>query len=202
MRRLTVLFLFALLFLHPTPNFAQQDVRISAPVRGEAVQGVVNITGQTAVPEFASASVYFAYSHNPTDTWFLITAMDAPVTEGLIAAWDTSTITDGEYSLRLQVTLNDGTRLESQVGNIRVRNYSAVETPIPGPTVPVELASPVDAAPTETLSPFTPTPLSANPAAVSSPELKSSLIKGSLASILAFAGIGLYIALRRLGSRH
>jgi hypothetical protein len=201
MRRLTVLLLFLLVFAHPIPASAQGEVWISAPAKGSAVQGVVNISGQTITAGFVSASVYFAYADNPTDTWFLIMKSDEPVTEGVLTAWDTSTITDGEYSLRLEVILNDGTRLESQVAGIRVRNYSAVETPSGGQTT-VEAAATISPTVTPGSIPETPTPISGNPAAVTRPELESSLIKGSLASLLAFAGIGLYIALRRLGSRH
>ena len=70
----------------------------------------------------------FGYQDDPTATWFLIEQSAEPVKKGLIASWDTSTITDGEYQLRVRVILADGKVAEAIVPNLRVRNYTPVET--------------------------------------------------------------------------
>ena len=83
-------------------------IEVSSPSAGEALQGVVQILGSTDMPDFLSSEVSFGYATDPTSTWFLIEQSSVPVEEGEIASWDTSTITDGEYRLRLQVFLTTG----------------------------------------------------------------------------------------------
>jgi len=202
MRSIGVAFLLVILFSLPVPVSAQQVVWISAPANSEAVQGVVNIIGSSVATGFESANLSFAYSDNPTDTWFLIAALEDPVEAGFLAVWDTSTITDGEYTLRLQVFLADGTLLENDVSDVRVRNYTPIETAGPPPAA---VASAQNLAPTQAASPRpvnqASTPLPANPLEVTTSQLEGSLLQGALAALIAFAGIGIYIALRAIGTK-
>jgi hypothetical protein len=101
------------------------------PAEGQALQGVVQIIGSTNVDGFLSAELAFAYADDVTGTWFLIASPAAPVTSGLLAEWDTSSITDAAYVLRLRVFRQDGSSLETRVTGLRVRNYLPVETPTP-----------------------------------------------------------------------
>ena len=168
---------------------------VAAPSAGQALQGVVAVAGTTAVDGFVSAELSFAYAGDPTGTWFLITVTGTPVFESTLAAWDTTTITDGNYVLRLRVFLSDGSSKDILVEGLRVRNYSPVETATPAPTV--EQASPVPSAtPTATPQP-TPTALPGNPAAIDPADLRLSIAAGGLAALLAFALLGLYLWLRR-----
>lgn len=192
----------------PTPTATQIPFGINTPTGGEALQGVVAITGTTQAAGFQAAEVSFAYASGSTGTWFLIEQVGAPVIENQIAAWDTTTISDGMYHLRLQVFLSDGTVLEKVVENVRVRNYTAVETstpPAPGETVlPTRAAT---ARPTSTpavdfvAAGRTPEPLPTNPARLSSQNLRESAAVGvgAVAAVLLTAAI--YLTLRALFRR-
>ena len=61
----------------------------------------------------------------------MITNLNKPVENKRLADWDTTAIADGTYQLRLRVMLNDGNTLETIVPDLRVRNYTAVETSTP-----------------------------------------------------------------------
>jgi hypothetical protein len=178
----------------------EPQARIAAPLPGEALQGLVEISGTTALEDFAAAEIAFAYQDDPTGTWFLILQTDQPVLEGLLARWDTSTITDGIYRLRLQVFLWDGQVLESVVEGLRVRNYTPVETSTPAPLPTGQ--------PTLTLTP-TPlmdfavtvpamTPLPTNPAQLSGRHFAASALRGVLVVFGALAAGALYLGFRWL----
>jgi hypothetical protein len=168
---------------------------ISSPATGEAVQGVVTISGTSAVAGFVSAEVACAYADNPTNTWFVITTSQQPVSDGTLAVWDTTTISDGTYFLRLRVFLPDNVTLEMSVANVRVRNYTAVETPTPTATPVIALPT---LTPTITPPPLpTPTPLPRNPAAVDNRSLLVSLGAGALIVIVLLILFSLYIRARR-----
>jgi hypothetical protein len=173
---------------------------ITFPAAGQSLRGAVNVTGTSAVDGFFAAEVAFAYTSDPGGTWFLIQASEQPVTEGLLAVWDTASITDGEYNLRLRVTLQDGTQLETIVTGLSVRNYTP-DTPTPSSTpAPTESLAPatLTLVATETARPLsTPTPLPANPAALDTPEIYASLGRGALAILLLFLVFGIFLRLRR-----
>ena len=82
----------------------------------------------TTLEGFQSAELDFGYLNDPTQTWFLITLSSEPLSGGKITEWDTTTITDGNYTLRLVVTQQDGNQVVATSEGIRVRNYSMIET--------------------------------------------------------------------------
>ena len=170
------------------------QVSIRSPQAGEALQGQVTITGSSNVAGFASAEVSFAYANDPTGTWFLITSSGQPMAQGTLAVWDTMTITDGLYTLRLRVKLGDGSYIDAIVPDLRVRNYTPVETSTP-------TAAPVHATPVPnaiaTVTPYpTPTALPSNPAALSPSRIYASLGYGALIVAALFLLFGLYARLR------
>lgn len=186
----------------PTPSAAAPQVFLSAPLPGEALQGSVSITGRTRVPGFQRAELSFAYQDDPRSTWFLIAEFEEPSDENLLADWDTTTLTDGDYRLRL-VVYRRGNRepMETIVAGLRVRNYTPLETNTPAPTptaLPGDTPAPT-ATPTRTATPIppTPTPFPTNAAMITPGEITTSMGKGALLVILAFASLGLYSALRR-----
>ncbi len=186
-------------------------VRITSPLPGEALQGVVSISGATDLPGFRSAEVAFAYQADPTGTWFVIQQSSAPVKEGALAAWDTTTITDGTYQLRVQVFLQDGQVQETTLAGLRVRNYTPIETSTP-PRAPAanpaqgEAAAPT-AKPTETpLGDFqvqaaAAAPLPTNPAQITPRHLEASALRGVLAVVGAALAGALYLGLRAVVRR-
>jgi hypothetical protein len=140
-----------------------------------------------------------------TDTWFLIYDSDEAVSDGELTQWDTSTITDGEYKLRLVVTLQDGSQITTDINNLRVRNYTPIETSTSEPTAtraPGDTPAPtITPTPTTTPIPPTATPLPPNPAIISSHDILLSLGKGALVTIGFFAILGLYQLIRSAAGR-
>lgn len=181
---------------------------ITSPVTGQAVQGSVVIRGTMDTSGFQSYELDFTYNDDPTPSWFLIEESTSPIQEGILAIWDTTTITDGDYTLRLLVTLNDGAQVEMAVNHLRVRNYTPIETDTPAPTpmyvtlapssLPV-FASPVETlAPTQLLYPNTPTPLPTNPAVVTSRQMTQALVEGAATSVGLLTLLGVYLGLRSI----
>ena len=171
---------------------------ISAPAAGEALQGAVPIIGTTAIEGFEAWSLSFAYVDDTTGTWFLIGEGTKPIEQDVIAQWNTSTITDGTYNLRLILDLDDGEKLVFVVPNLRIRNYSVVETSTPTLTPTIDPAS-ASATPTPTSTPIppTPTPLPTNPIEISNSDFTNSLSRGGITALVLFLIVGLYTSIRR-----
>ncbi len=176
---------------------------IVSPGPGEALQGMVEITGTTDVPGFRRVEIAFAYQSDKTGTWFLLQQSGDRVKDGTLARWDTTMITDGTYRLRMRVFLQDGQVLESALDGLRVRNYTVVETSTPE----VRPAGKATVTPTATpRADFQPktgdaTPLPTNPAQVTTQHLQLSALRGILA-VFGAALLGLlYVSLRAIVRR-
>ena len=168
---------------------------IKTPQTGDVLQGIITITGSDEVTGFFSSEVAFAFAGDTTGTWFLIAASSRPVEDGTLATWDTTTITDGNYVLRLRVYLGDGSFLDVTVPDVRVRNYTPIETPTPAPTA--LQATPVPTA-TLTATPFpTPTSMPHNPAILTPVDVSISIAYGGVAAVILLFVIGIYLWLRR-----
>jgi len=182
---------------------AEPSLSVQSPAAGQAVQGSVSIEGRSAVPGFVSAELAFAYTGDPTGTWFLIAEASQPVQNGVLAQWDTGAITDGDYDLRLRVVLQNGNHMETLVRGLRVRNYTPVETDTPTPVTPTLTQVPGETpvvTPTREIRP-TPTPLPLNPAELTSRDILGSPGKGVLAIVGLFALLGAYRLARSIGDR-
>jgi hypothetical protein len=179
---------------------------ISAPVAGQKLQGKVDITGTTDVPNFASAELAFTYASDPTDNWFTIQALSQPVLDSVLAAWDTSFVSDGDYKLRLRVTLQDGSFQDAIVTDLHVRNYTPdtptpvmqvaiTDTPTALPFLPPTVVV-ITEVPTQTPR-STPTLLSPNPVSLTPNEIYGSVRRGAFIIIVLFIVFGLLTRLRR-----
>ena len=195
------LFLFVLFLI------AAQDapsLAITSPAPQEVLRGEVTITGRLDLPSFLSAQLDFAYASNPTDTWFTIQVFTQPLVDSTLAEWDTTSITDGEYVLRLRANFEDGTFQEVTVP-IQIGNDVPIPTPTAEPTATLEeniilVPTPflLAASPTPTDLPrSTPTPLPPNPASLEQSEIYASLGRGALVILGLFALAGLIIRVRR-----
>ena len=185
---------------------AAQDsppIAITSPVAGDVLRGEVTISGRTDIPNFGSAQLDFAYASNPADTWFNIQTFSQPATESTLAVWDTISITDGDYILRLRVNLNDGTFQEVTVP-IKLQN-DALPTPTLAPTstpdteidlIPTSFLLAASPTPTDLPHP-TPSALPSNPASLGQNAIYASLGRGALVILGLFALAGLIIRIRR-----
>ena len=176
---------------------------ITSPSAGQVLQGQVAITGATDISGFASAEVAFAYASDTTDTWFTIWSGTQSVFNGVIATWDTTTISDGDYILRLRVNLQDETTQDLTVA-VQVRNYTAQATPTPTmiPTAqPVlQIPTPILVADTPTSAMpaiSTPTSLPPNPVEVTQNQIYANFQRGALIIAGIFVFFGILLRLRR-----
>ena len=187
---------------------AAQDtppITLTSPKTGDILRGQVTITGTTEVLDFVSAQLDFAYASNPTGNWFALQTLSQPAQDSALFSWDTTSITDGDYVLRLQVFLTDGTSQEVMVP-VRIQNDTPIPTATAMPTatleefVSVQMPTPfllaASATPTEVPRP-TPTPLSPNPVALSKNEIYASLGRGALVMLGLFVFSGIALRLRR-----
>lgn len=184
----------------PTPG---PQVIIQSPRGGEALQGVVTIEGTTDVQGFQSVEIAFAYQPDNTNTWFVIQQGSQPVKEGVLASWDTTTITDGDYMLRVQVILQDGQVVESVTDGLRVRNYTVVETSTPEiGALPQSTATPTATPlPDFRVTPRQPEPEPTNPVQIGQQDFQTSVLRGVLAIFSAFVFGAIYLGVRALTRR-
>ncbi len=176
-----------------TGSFQISRPKIDSPQNGDALQGVVEIIGTSEIVGFQSAEVAFAYGTN-SSTWFLITSSEQPVRDGVLASWDTTTIADGAYLLRVRVHTSDGDVVDVEAKDLRVRNYTPIETSTPRPEE--QTAEPQVILPEATSLP-TPTDLPENPASVTMTKFTFSLVEGAAFVLIVFFVIGIYSAARR-----
>lgn len=192
---------FALLLIAAQGNSA---VAIISPVTGDIISGEVTITGTTDVFGFASSQLDFAYVSDSTDTWFVLQASSQSEVDSPLAVWDTSLISDGDYILRLRVTLDNGT-FEDAIVQIKVQNDAPILTPTPMvSSTPNQLDSQIPtpfliaSSPTPTLTPRpTPTLLPTNAVSLNQTSIYTSLGRGALVILGLFMLAGLILRFRR-----
>lgn len=185
---------------------AAQDappVAISSPAPDETLRGKVNVIGSMDGPDFVSAQLDFAYASSAVETWFPLQALSQPVFDSPLYTWDTTTISDGSYILRLRVFVADGSVQEVSVPVI-VQNDTLPQptvTPTAAPDeVTVIIPTPflLAASPTPTELPHpTPSPLPTNPVSLEQNQIYSSLGRGALVILGLFAIAGLIVRFRR-----
>ncbi|MGE5462290.1 MAG: hypothetical protein ACM3PS_02990 [Syntrophothermus sp.] len=180
-----------------------QPIGISSPKPGEVLRGQVNIIGTTSLSNFLSAQLDFSYANAPVETWFPIQTLSQPVFDSPLYTWDTTTITDGNYILRLRIFLGDGSVQEVTVPIVLQNDAQPAPTPAPTSTpgeVTVLVPTPflLAASPTPTDLPrSTPTPLPANPVSLDQGTVFSSFGRGALVIIGMFVLAGLIFRIRR-----
>lgn len=146
--------------------FQAQEARpvIVEPKPDAAVRGVVQIVGTATHPQFQKYQIYFAPWPIPSDnSWAWISEAFSQQPLGLLGTWDSRTVPDGAYALRVRVVKMDGNYLDSDPRRVLVVNTRplpsptpiATDTPVPAPTV----ARPTPTTVIEVLPPAeTPTP--------------------------------------------
>jgi hypothetical protein len=176
-------------FLVNTPG-----LYVSYPPAGAVVQGVVKVIGSLPEEKFRSGVLSYAFDDGSNPNWFVITKFDKPLQDEVLGIWDSTTITDGNYQLRLKVNLIDGTNAFILVKGIQVANYTRIfSTPIPEAAVVITTEE-IDL--TSEIKVATPTALKINPAAIHSRDLLESLGIGLFIGIFSLLILAIYIFLR------
>ena len=129
----------------PRPQAAQAV--ITSPQPFTALRGQVSITGTALHPQFQRYELY--YKAEPGEDWvFIGDAHFEQVNAGLLGIWETTSLADGTYSLRLRVVRLDGNYEDGFTRQVLVANAQPTETPTPE----------VSPTPTQTPTPPPPTP--------------------------------------------
>jgi len=163
--------------------FITPGLYITSPESGALIEGIVEIRGSIPEEDFSSAEVLYSYSQEGVENWFLIERIDSVVQDDVLATWDTTTITDGVYQLKLMVITLDGNENEVVVSDIHVSNYTRGDEQ---PTSAAMGSSGINpgAAVGLMVTPG-PTGLPVNPASIIRDEVRLTVISGILiASVL------------------
>lgn len=195
---LKLFFAFLLFLIQDSP------AGISAPQSGDVIRGQVEIAGNMTVPNFSSAALEFKYASDSADNWFTIQTFPQPVQNPTLAVWDTTTVTDGDYTLRLRVFLTDGSSQDVVVSGLKIRNDEPLTTATPTSTAQADIqlfetAAPptLTPRPQPTLQTFpSPTPLPPNPASVTSSSIYVNFGRGALIVLVLFIFVGIIFRFR------
>jgi len=222
-----LIFLFLILFsIALGARSARAQSGISYPPETEVLSGSVQIQGAASHPDFWKYEL--AAAPQGTQNWFNITASETPVENGVLAVWDTRSVPDGPYTIRLRVVRRDGNYDEFYVQKVVVANAAPPPTPTPE-TTPTPTVTPTPKPPTATpvqLTPDIPTTTPAAPtatpeagaAAVDAGEndgggesdgipaasldllrqIKDAFLKGALYVLIAFVAVGLFFGVKNL----
>lgn len=111
------------------------DVRISYPVSGSQVAGYITVVGSASHPRFLQYALEWGPDPNPGNLWYpLMSPRNQTVINGGLGAWNTTSVSDGVYQIRLHVWLNDGTETFAVATGVRVSNRQPTAVPTLTPT--------------------------------------------------------------------
>ncbi len=125
---------------------AGANATITAPRGGSTVSLVVQVRGSASV----GGGIAYVVAVSPTsaDSWFDINGkVQGQVTGGTLATWDSTSVPDGAYRLRLRVLDATGNYCEAFANNIVVQNSSAPVAVTEIPTVTPAVTTPVTQTP-------------------------------------------------------
>ena len=159
---------------------------IAQPEQDAAVRGVVQLIGTAVHPQFQRYELYYAPWPVPSDqAWIFIG--DAHFQQqplGLLGTWDSRSVPDGAYALRVRVVKQDGNYNDSEPRRVLVANTRQLPTATPAVTA-AEPSEPT-ALPTEL--PATATIVVEVPAIQSPTPIATAIPKPSPTPVLASGG--------------
>jgi penicillin-binding protein 1C len=147
-------------------------VSLSQPGLDDNVSGVVNLVGSVDIPEFSSYYTEFGVGSDPIGWGSVSPAAGTLVRNSVLAQWDSTKVSNGQYALRVVAADKRGNKAESCT-RVNVSNEATAtatpsatalptvtplstgtptSTPTPGPTASPTLTSTPKATPTATSS--------------------------------------------------
>lgn len=131
---------------------APSRVEILAPA--SPLKGIVDIRGSTLIDKFHHYIVEYGVGSSPIAWGALTKEINKTVADGVLARWDTRTVADGTYSLRVLVVDERGHQYEART-EVEILNTEPTATARPTNTVtPTRTKRPrKTAVPTVTLTP-------------------------------------------------
>jgi hypothetical protein len=187
-------FVLPIILLSPLTPFLP-TVEVTAPKEGQAVQGSVTISGSVSGDDFMSGDISYGYDSDGNSTWFFISTVSQPVANGVLAVWDTSTISDGNYQLKITAKYKNGDTKEVIIQHLLVRNYTAIQSTDTEPPEVSEKENVVVSTVTETPV-FSATPFPTNSGSLKVSQIQDSLQWGGILGIVCLLFIGLIVLFR------
>jgi hypothetical protein len=191
-----------------SPSLQGTQGEISSPADNAVVRGTVPIVGTATDPDFWKYEVHYALGG--TEQWILVgTIHESQVLDGLLETWETVSVPDGSYGLRLRVVNRTSNYQQVFVRGIAVANAAPTDTPeptlTPTPTATITpAATPTFIIPTSPLAQPTATPTLARPTRSALPDVlnvnawRQSVCLGAQLMGLVLVAIGVIFVLRRL----
>src|SRR5262249_27204871 len=202
------------------PAEAQLDTtgsKITSPKDGDSLFGLVNIQGTASNPNMQRYTLQFDLQETQPVQWFPIAGpITQQVKDGVLGQWNTTSVPDGRYQIRLRVVLRDGTVLEDKVQNLHFTNKqpTALPTVLPTATIPTTTNPTAGPSPTPlivqppsntprpalptvavTLAPPTPDPASGPDAVTVFSAMQSAFCTGVYIALGAFFVLGVYVVI-------
>ncbi len=135
----------------PPSAAAGAQAGLTAPHTGDRLQGQIAIKGTAMHPAFARYELYAAPSGS--NRWQFLSQNSYEVSSGVLWVWDTSTVHDATYDLRLRVVKQDSNYDDYLVSGVQVANQAAARRAVPA-AADLVTATPVLPAPTPDISGF------------------------------------------------
>jgi hypothetical protein len=191
---------------------------ITSPQNNAIIRELVSIQGSATHPQFQFYKVEYAREPVTDDNWVIIGAIhEEQIVDSQLEVWDTTSVPDGSYTLRLRVVRLDGNYSEYSVVQVVVANAQPTETPTPAET-PTSTVTPTPLPPTPTIvieqpalptrGVVTPLPTQITPLPTPSEDtaslsldvtpLQTACLYGAGISLALFLLIGFMAALRNL----
>ena len=147
----------------------QPDVRITDPMAGAAVHGVVPVYGTVQLPNFDRYEVQYGIGDDPQGWGWVSGPHLAQVRNDILTHWDTNQLAPGVFTLRVRAFDTHQHAVEARV-QVEVVGPTETPTPTPSPTPEVTPTATPTPTPEEV---ETPTP-TASPAPDSTPPSEAS----------------------------
>jgi hypothetical protein len=200
MQIISTLFLVLSLMNVWNSPFPQLDlVRIQSPVDGEYLQGTIQIIGTVTGTGLQTAEISFRYQDSQSQSWFVINQITSSVVEDVIATWDTSTIADGVYQIRVLAVFENGREQEKIINNLSVRNYTPfdpIKTENPAVLPTEKLQNQIEIVEVTPTLRSSPTPMPPNEMVISQSQFITTAIQGGILGVLFLFVISLFIIIR------
>ncbi len=103
------------------------QIEILAPVDGNEIGGVVEISGTVNIPNFGFYKLEMKRIEE--NNWLTILAGNEPKTNGLLGSWNTSLLSPGNHQLSLVAADNTGQSLPPCTIEVRVTNLAVTPQP-------------------------------------------------------------------------
>lgn len=172
---------------------------ITSPEDGAVVEGIVEIRGSVPEDRFSSAELLYAYTKSEIETWFLIKRLDQVVQDDILATWDTTTITDGLYRIKLVSRTLDGIENEVITEGITVANYSRDQDQTAGK--PESMTGGLARAADSLVATPAPTDFYTNPASIKQTEVRRTVLIGIIFAFVILGFLAFYTGIQSLRRR-